>query len=153
MRTALILAIAWTILAGPSVASAATRVSGAGFDGVILDLPSTRKDVEVWVPGYDQIVEIERALPAYVKNYIKVHKITLRKPIGKYKRQYVGVKEGGKRMIGISFYYDGLDFVTSKKWLSTVGDSSKGGDDFLGAVYDMEQKAYTWFEIYAKAAR
>ncbi|HEY3490235.1 MAG TPA: hypothetical protein VGK27_08965 [Candidatus Deferrimicrobiaceae bacterium] len=128
--------------------AAATRVSGPGFDGVILDMPSTRKDVKIWVPGYDQINEMERALPDYVKRYIKVHKIVLRKPISKYKRHYLGVSENGKRMIGVSYYYENLDFVTSKKWLNGVGDSSSGGDDYLGAVYDVDQKAYVLFEIY-----
>jgi hypothetical protein len=153
MRRVLVLAIILSILSGSKVHASGTRVSGPGFDGVILDLPSTQKDVSVWVPGYDQIAEIEKALPAYVKKYIKAHKVVLRKPISKYKRQYVGVSENRKQLIGVSFYYDKLDFVTSKKWLNVVGNGGRGGDDYLGAVYDLEKKAYVLFEIYPEAKK
>ncbi len=148
MRISIVIAILWSVLSVHLVFASSFHVSGPGFDGMILDMPTTRKEVAVWIPGYDQIAELEKALPAYVKRYIKAHKIVLRKPISKYKRQYVGVKENGKRMIGVSFYYERLDFVTSKKWLTGVWSGESAGDDYLGAVYDVEKKAFELFEIY-----
>ena len=152
MRFAIILTVVMTCAFGINGYASETRVSGAGFDGVILDLPSTQKNIEVWIPVYDQISEMEKALPEYVKTYIKANKITLTKPITKYKRQYVGIKDNGRKLIGTNYYYDNLDFVTSKKWLKTVGDCSAGGDEYLGSVYDVDQKAFVLFEIYSKKA-
>jgi hypothetical protein len=123
------------------------RVSGPNFDGVVLDLPSTQKGVDVWVPGYDAINEMERAFPAYVKKYIKIHKVTLTKPISKYKRQYVGIVDGGKKLIGVSYFYEKTDFVTSKRWLQQVGSTAGGGDDYMGAVYDAGARKFVTFEI------
>lgn len=151
-RFAAALAIAVAIVCIGTAANAmGTRVSGPGYDGLVLDLPSAQKGVEVWIPSAEQIAEMERALPAYVKKYIKTHKVVLSRPVSKYKRHYVGVREAGRKLIGISFFSDRLDFVTSGSWLLRVGSGGGGGDDDLGAVYDVDRKKFLLFEIPPKA--
>ncbi len=148
MRVALLFAVVLSALSVQAAYPSSTRVSGPDFDGVILDLPSTRPGIAIWIPGYDQILSMEKALPEYVRNYIREKRIVLRKPISKYKRQYVGVRDDGRRLIGVSFYHENLDFITSKKWLNGVWGGDSAGDDYMGAVYDVEKQAFELFEIY-----
>lgn len=152
MRIVVLLSLLSVLLTGTDAFALGTRVSGPGFDGVILDLPSPQKGVEVWLPEYDQVVRMEKALPAYVKRYIKVHKVVLSRPLSKYKRHYLGVRDNGRRLIGTSYYADSLEFVTKKRWLETVGDGSAGGDDYLGSVYDVDNGKFVLFEIYPPKA-
>jgi hypothetical protein len=152
MRIVVVLSLLSILCLEGDALALGARVSGPGFDGLVLDMPSPQKDVEVWVPEYDQIVRMEKALPAYVKNYIKVHRIVLTRPLSKYKRHYLGVREKGRRLIGTSYYSDSLEFVTRKRWLKTIGDSSAGGDEYLGSVYDVELGEFLLFEIYPKKA-
>ena len=152
MRIVVLLSLLSVLCLGTDALALGTRVSGPGFDGVILDMPSPQKDVEVWVPEYDQIVRMEKALPPYVKNFIKVHQIVLTRPLSKYKRHYLGIREKGRRLIGTSYYSDGLEFVTKKRWLETVGDGSAGGDEYMGSVYDVDLGEFLLFEIYPPKA-
>jgi hypothetical protein len=148
------LLLAALLLAAPGRAALAlgSRVSGPGFDGVILEMPSPRPDVEVWTPGYDRIAEMEKRFPPYVKRYIKSHGIVLPRPPSRYKRHYVGILEKGKRLIGASYYGDGSDFVASKKWLETVGSPESFDGDCMGSVYDVDAGEFVLFEIYPSKA-
>ncbi len=127
-----------------------TRVSGPGFHGIILNEKSTT-DLEIWIPNNKQVSELENSLPSYVQSQVTASGFKLSKRLSDYKRQYVGIKKDGVRLIMIHFFYNETEIVKTGEWLKGTIGVLGGGDNYLGAIYDTEKKLFTKFVINADA--
>lgn len=132
-----------SLFAADSPAMGGERVSGPGFEGVVImeDMPGR------WTPTRQQIAELETALPAYAAAELKRLKLTLSKSLSEYKRHYIGRVEGRRRTIHITFFHDKTDIVKSGKWLDGPIRVLGGGDNFLYAEYDTDAKMFFSFGV------
>jgi hypothetical protein len=119
------------------------RVASPTFDGVVMAHPEPGG----WVPTYQQIAELEAALPAYSSAELRRLNITLSRRLAQYKRQYLGRAEGGKRTIHVTFLHNEADEVKSGEWLDRPVTVLGGGDRFLYAEYDADSKRFLSFVV------
>src|SRR5258708_20752515 len=91
------------LTAGPCFA--AVRVHGDGFDGVIF--PKTKHafrgdlngQVDYWTPTRADIVKAEALAAKYIHDSKQI-----KENVAKYKRQYVGIVENGRKAVFIHFF-------------------------------------------------
>jgi hypothetical protein len=130
-------------------------VSVAGASGVIL--PVTRAPRvfcqcsrrtpgpgdDYYIPSIEQISALERDLPAFV---LAQTTFWLPNPkLDRYKRQYVGVIRGGRKMIYVNLFSDSSprDSAESAYWRRNVIIVCDGGSSYLGVEYDVQTGQFT----------
>jgi hypothetical protein len=131
------------LLANPPTPSAdlGPRVHGKAFDGVIVKT----EDPDGWTPSASQVEELERLLPGYVKSH--VGKGGLQRPLFQYKRQYVGWRDHGRRLIIVTFFHDETNIVKSGQWLRVLTTVAGGGDNFMSARFDSDTGKFLEFGV------
>ncbi len=146
VSTALVGAIGAGVLLFDAPAAAGERVSGPGFDGVVM------MDVGPgsWMPTRSEIAELENALPADTSTAWNERKAPSARRLSEYRRQYVGRTQAQRRVIHVTFLHNDTTSVRSGEWLQRLILVAGGGDMYLSADYDPEVKALLSFSANAQ---
>jgi hypothetical protein len=124
-----------------------TKVSGDGYEGVIVDADTgadfgryiSGADVQAgWVPTVDQIATVEAGLATFLKESpIAAPDLWQRLP--GYKRQYGGyINADGQSIIVVNAFCHWSDDT----WLSTAVIVMDGGDCFFNVEYNVDLAAF-----------
>ena len=131
--------------APPPTPSPGTRVSGQGYDGLVIS-PLPDQPYQCWQPTADQIKALEAALPPYVAGELhRWHVQALPKPLTEYKRQYWGFCLDKTFYIDVHFYHRSTELVRSGQWLRGMVSVSGGGYLYYKARYDATHRVFTSF--------
>jgi hypothetical protein len=118
-----------------------TPVSGAGYDGVIVDALTAadfarwltgQETIGSWEPSPENIAALEAALPTFLATAPQATD-RLRQDLANYKRQYAGIVDSDNRqVILVNAFCDtvGID------WQSQPVIVEDGGDCFFQVTYD-----------------
>jgi hypothetical protein len=110
-----------------------------------------------WTPSETEIKQVELRLPAYVKSEIKaaprlVQLAEIGENLPRYRRQYVGVIEKGRKLILINALRpkpsSGVDAF--ENWDRQFIDVSDGGSQFWSALYDVENSVFRQLNVHGK---
>ena len=98
-----------------------------------------------WSPGVDDAKQMERALPAYLKQ-TEVHR-----PFTDYYRQYVGIVAGGMRLVFVSAFASpsGVrekDFIPAD-WRDTPVTICGGSTDAWRVAFDPQRKQFSHWSV------
>ena len=99
---ALVGAIGAGVLLFDAAADGGERVSGPGFDGVVM----MDAGPGGWTPTRSEIAELEKALPADTSTAWSERKALSARRLSEYKRQYVGRSHGRRRVIHVTFLHN-----------------------------------------------
>jgi len=124
-----------------------TRIQAQGIDGVIV--PDARASAfyvghysapsSYWTPSADEVMALERALPAHLAHAAA----QLVPKLGRYKRQYVGVVENGARLVFANFFCDARPI----EWMHRPVIVDDGGDCYFQIKYDPSTGAFSALNI------
>ena len=102
-----------------------------------------------WLPTPEQVLELERRLPAYMKKHRWIFE---HRGLKEYDRQYIGVVRGGRRVISGNFFPatdDPQERALLKRagldpdgWKTSAVRVNDGGTSYWGIVYDVEKKRF-----------
>ena len=95
-----------------------------------------------WTPGQEQIDQLERKLPAYLKYQYKNHSRHPKIDLSKYKRQYFGYSLDGKKVIFVNAFCHSFDY-----WKKTYVFVFDGGQCFFQATFDPETGNFLSFSV------
>jgi hypothetical protein len=124
------------------------------FEGVIFSranaqqvMPSSGEapdEEKFWTPGRKDVLRLEERIETYLR---KAASLALASKLPKYKRQYLGITQNGRRVIFVNFFCEdpGPGWETS---LVTVMD---GGDCFFRVLYDPESSGFFHLVINGEA--
>jgi hypothetical protein len=96
-----------------------------------------------WDPAFSQVRQAETRLPGFLAKNRRPER-----PLSEYYRQYLGVVIEGKNLIYVNVFPRSLverpDFpgVSRDYWRSEFVDVCDGGDDFWGALFDLETQLF-----------
>ena len=112
---------------------------------------------DYWTPSDSQIKRLELRLPKYLKSQLKadprlVQLVEIVQNEPRYRRQYVGILEHGKKLILVNCLRakppSGID--TFEKWDREFIEVSDGGSQFWSVLYDVEGNVFKQFNIQGK---
>ncbi len=95
-----------------------------------------------WTPSQEQVDQLEKKLPAYLKGQVKSHSELLKIDLSKYKRQYFGYSLNGKKVIYVNAFCHSFDY-----WEKTLVFVFDGGKCFFQATYDPEVGEFLNFSV------
>ncbi len=126
-------------------------VSTEQFEGVIFPKELEKYDAgyhdyrvrEFWTPTKDDILTLEQRLSAYLLESPRTRSTKIRTELPRYRRQYFGVVEGGRRKI----FVNGLceDYEHLVDWKKSYALVLDGGDCFFRVTYDTESGGFSDF--------
>lgn len=96
-----------------------------------------------WQPTSEEIVQAEARLPKFVLANGRP-----KEPLSEYRRQYLGVVIGGRRLIYVNVFREWLierpepTGVAPYDWRTRFVRVCDGGDDFWGALYDPQTRRF-----------
>jgi hypothetical protein len=146
----LALALCSLLLAACSATAAPTAIptpprpaffSSAAWTGVIV--PAELGDMfyrsltgqtapRYWTPGEAQINDLEKALPAYLRDAAQKRSADLWQKVAPYKRQYIGIVLDDQQLI----YLNAMCSVDDDRWQTRPMIVMDGGDCFFNVTYD-----------------
>jgi hypothetical protein len=138
-------------VASASQLSSPLRVSGPGYDGVIIGADA-RDSADLWTPAESIVREAEALLPTYLdspKAAATLHGSRIRAELPHYKRQYWGVVRRGQREIAIHFYHQDSFTVRGGSWLRGRVAVMGGGDHFFQLTYRVQDRRFSELHINA----
>jgi hypothetical protein len=102
--------------------------------------PAPRDAAADWTPSIDEIARLEERLPAFVSG-LGDHGPS--RPLGEYRRQYVGFSRGAHRYIYVNAFRRDLSDDDPRPeyrdyWQRAAVVVCDGGDAFFGVEYDVE---------------
>jgi hypothetical protein len=97
-----------------------------------------------WTPTADDVARLEERLPAFIAG---LGGAAPGRPLGEYRRQYVGFTSGGRRYVYVNaFRRDFSDDDPRPEfrdyWRRTPIVVCDGGDAFFGIAYDVERASF-----------
>jgi hypothetical protein len=96
-----------------------------------------------WDPAFSQVRQAEARLPGFVAKNRRPER-----PLSEYYRQYLGVVIDGKKLIYVNLFPRSLverrEFPAASRddWRSEFVNVCDGGDDFWGALFDLEKQLF-----------
>lgn len=96
-----------------------------------------------WTPTKDDVIKAENKLAAYLKDKKPKYSLDLWKKLPEYKRQYVGVIIGEKKMIWINLFHKNYIADTNDKWQREPVKVFDGGDQFFNIMYDLKTESFS----------
>jgi hypothetical protein len=147
----LLLAVKPTIT--PATPPLPVRVSGPGFEGVIIsaeeclasDPRHLLKPSEVWTPSETNVREAEETLPAYISGADATRVLQgsrIPSELARYKRQYWGTVRNGRRELLVLFYHGDTDIVRKGIWSRGILAIAGGGDRFFQVFFSTSTKRF-----------
>jgi hypothetical protein len=98
---------------------------------------------EGWQPTSEEIAQAEAVLPKFVRANGRP-----RGPLSSYRRQYLGVVIGGRRLIYVNVFREWViegrepSGPAQHDWRTQFVRVCDGGDDFWGALYDPHTRRF-----------
>lgn len=133
-----------------------TEVKTDQFEGVIVtsetvawyvrDLTGARPE-KVWEPERADVLEMESRLADYLRKTRDGRSPDLWKKLTKYKRQYMGVIENGRKVIYTNFFC----VVPKVDWKYFPVVVEDGGDCYFQIKYEVETKKFRDLQINGEA--
>jgi hypothetical protein len=131
-------------------------VRTASFEGVIIPGEKAKDFIrgisgsvenEVWTPRKNDILKLEKRIGGYLKTAASKASPRLWSRLPSYKRQYVGVVRGGRKMIFASFFCQ----TGSADWKTTPIMVLDGGDCYFNILYDTTTAEFSNLQINGEA--
>jgi hypothetical protein len=100
---------------------------------------------DFWVPSTEDVQTLEAALPEYLRLQVDRfhHRPTSAKQLDQYRRQYIGLLKGGKRIILANFFCnDG-----GTQWKEDYVFVMDGGDCYFRVRYDLDGRQFLNLEV------
>jgi hypothetical protein len=99
-----------------------------------------------WTPSIKQIIEVEAALPKYIKSYHIVQTDSIYKNLSKYKRQYLGYWKKGELFIYINAFREEY-LIQYSNWKKQFIFYIDGGNSFFQTIYSVRLKKFMRLSI------
>jgi hypothetical protein len=145
----LALALCTLLLAACSATAAPTATppprpaffSSAAWTGVIVPAElgdlfyhnlTGQTSLRYWTPSQAQIDDLEKALPAYLRDNAPERSADLWQKVAPYKRQYIGILLGDQQAI----YVNAMCSMDDDRWQSEPVMVMDGGDCFFNVTYN-----------------
>lgn len=118
----------------PQEETSIVKLSGAGYEGVVVPAAEgtrffhalTGESVEAWTPAQSDVEALEAALPAFLQSTPHHGRPDLATRVATYRRQYVGVVQGGRRLIYVNAFCD-----RPERWEREPVGVDDGGDCYF----------------------
>jgi len=129
----------------PKVETSIVKLSGVGYEGVVVPAAEgtrffhalTGESVEAWTPAQSDVEALEAALPGFLQSTPHHGRPDLATRVATYRRQYVGVVQGGRRLIYVNAFCD-----RPERWEREPVGVDDGGDCYFQVFWAPEPGAF-----------
>jgi len=114
-----------------------TTIKGRGYEGLLMDTRFTRPQNGPWHPSVEEIRELEKSLPEFVKSPVLLERLA------QYRRTYTGVtrKVDNKRIIVAKFCAPSL--LSRREWLNGICITGGGQENNWIVLYEPSSGSFT----------
>jgi len=139
-----LLVLAYTKLRSTPVKPKPVLVNSSGSVGVIFTGNSFVRGS--WTPKKSDVLGAEKQLPSFIKEAAQTNSAAgsiLQRGLGSYRRQYLGLSDGGEKVLLINSFCDDMGHDWQKEMITVIDGGScffDGGSCFFNVEFSMHTK-------------